>query len=96
MQNHMRACALCKENLRKDTCWFVFNNYIREEAAERKLLIFDISILPGFFIDMYYFWNPNEWNQNKMYQLNLPTKKGCNSEDRKQIGCLCVCVYIFK
>ena len=55
MQNHVRTCALCKENLRKDTYEFVFNNYIREEAAERKLLIFDISILPGFFIDMYYF-----------------------------------------
>ena len=36
MQNHVRACALCKENLRKDTCWFVINNYIREEAAERR------------------------------------------------------------
>ena len=50
----VRLCTV-KENLWKDTCWFVFNNYIREEAAERKLLIFDISILPGIFIDMYYF-----------------------------------------
>ena len=54
MQKHMCACARCKENLRKDTCWLVFNNYIKE-AAERKLLIFDISVLPGFFIDVYYF-----------------------------------------
>ena len=55
MQNHVCACARCKENLRKDTHWLVFNNYIKEEVAERKLLVFDISVLPGYFIDMYYF-----------------------------------------